>query len=112
MYQVATGSLSAGEIAAPLRGVLNRQRNIFGLHLFRLFGLADLVVCPPDLFGRISKSHPDFHSVGISVSDVQPGRTADYGLRSLRLLTGSGAAGSITALKGELYGNKRQYSLE
>lgn len=27
MYQVATGSLSAGEIAAPLRGVLSRQRN-------------------------------------------------------------------------------------
>jgi NADH dehydrogenase len=27
MYQVATGSLSPGEIAAPLRGVLSRQRN-------------------------------------------------------------------------------------
>lgn len=27
MYQVATGSLSAGEIAAPLRGVLSRQKN-------------------------------------------------------------------------------------
>lgn len=27
MYQVATGSLSPGEIAAPLRGVLGRQRN-------------------------------------------------------------------------------------
>ncbi|MGH9355808.1 MAG: NAD(P)/FAD-dependent oxidoreductase [Terriglobia bacterium] len=27
MYQVATGSLSPGEIAAPLRGVLKRQRN-------------------------------------------------------------------------------------
>ncbi|MDE3180019.1 MAG: NAD(P)/FAD-dependent oxidoreductase [Acidobacteriota bacterium] len=27
MYQVATGSLSAGEIAAPLRSVLNRQKN-------------------------------------------------------------------------------------
>ncbi len=27
MYQVATGSLSAGEIAAPLRGVLGRQKN-------------------------------------------------------------------------------------
>jgi NADH dehydrogenase len=27
LYQVATGSLSAGEIAAPLRGVLSRQRN-------------------------------------------------------------------------------------
>jgi NADH dehydrogenase len=25
LYQVATGSLSAGEIAAPLRGVLSRQ---------------------------------------------------------------------------------------
>ena len=27
LYQVATGSLSAGEIASPLRGVLNRQKN-------------------------------------------------------------------------------------
>ena len=27
LYQVATGSLSAGEIAAPIRGVLGRQRN-------------------------------------------------------------------------------------
>lgn len=28
LYQVATGSLSPGEIAYPLRGVLNRQKNI------------------------------------------------------------------------------------
>ncbi len=28
LYQVATGSLSAGEIAAPLRGVLSRQKNV------------------------------------------------------------------------------------
>jgi NADH dehydrogenase len=28
LYQVATGSLSPGEIAAPLRGVLSRQKNI------------------------------------------------------------------------------------
>jgi NADH dehydrogenase len=27
LYQVATGSLSPGEIAAPLRGVLQHQRN-------------------------------------------------------------------------------------
>ena len=27
LYQVATGSLSDGEVAAPLRGVLGRQRN-------------------------------------------------------------------------------------
>src|SRR5580704_10032241 len=27
LYQVATGSLSAGEIAAPLRGVLSSQKN-------------------------------------------------------------------------------------
>ena len=27
MYQVATGSLSPGEIAAPLRSILNRQQN-------------------------------------------------------------------------------------
>jgi NADH dehydrogenase len=27
LYQVATGSLSPGEVAAPLRGVLSRQRN-------------------------------------------------------------------------------------
>src|SRR5579864_8654139 len=27
MYQVATGSLSPGEIAAPLRAVLSRQKN-------------------------------------------------------------------------------------
>ena len=28
MYQVATGSLSPGEIAAPLRGVLRHQKNV------------------------------------------------------------------------------------
>src|ERR1700741_998014 len=28
LYQVATGSLSPGEIASPLRGLLNRQKNI------------------------------------------------------------------------------------
>src|SRR5579862_4806190 len=28
MYQVATGSLSPGEIAAPLRSVLSRQKNV------------------------------------------------------------------------------------
>jgi NADH dehydrogenase len=27
LYQVATGSLSPGEIAAPLHGVLGRQKN-------------------------------------------------------------------------------------
>src|SRR3989442_13601089 len=27
LYQVATGSLSPGEIAAPLRGVLSRRKN-------------------------------------------------------------------------------------
>src|SRR3954466_12462512 len=27
LYQVATGSLSPGEVAAPLRGILGRQRN-------------------------------------------------------------------------------------
>ena len=27
LYQVATGSLSAGEVASPLRGVLGRQKN-------------------------------------------------------------------------------------
>ena len=27
LYQVATGSLSAGEIAAPIRGILGRQKN-------------------------------------------------------------------------------------
>ena len=27
LYQVATGSLSPGEIASPLRGILKRQRN-------------------------------------------------------------------------------------
>src|SRR5712675_581225 len=27
LYQVATGSLSPGEVAAPLRGVLSRQKN-------------------------------------------------------------------------------------
>src|ERR1700746_1096947 len=31
LYQVATGSLSPGEIAAPLRSVLSRQRNARGL---------------------------------------------------------------------------------
>jgi NADH dehydrogenase len=27
LYQVATGSLSAGEIASPLRGILSRKKN-------------------------------------------------------------------------------------
>src|SRR3954462_12637183 len=27
LYQVATGSLSAGQVASPLRGVLSRQKN-------------------------------------------------------------------------------------
>src|SRR6201993_2632766 len=27
LYQVATGSLSAGEIAAPIRGILGHQKN-------------------------------------------------------------------------------------
>ncbi len=27
LYQVATGALSPGEIAAPIRGILNRQKN-------------------------------------------------------------------------------------
>src|SRR5213594_3615590 len=27
LYQVATGSLAPGEVAAPLRGVLSRQKN-------------------------------------------------------------------------------------
>jgi len=27
LYQVATGSMSPGEIAAPIRGVLSRQKN-------------------------------------------------------------------------------------
>ena len=31
LYQVATGSLSPGEIAAPIRGVLNKQKNTFVL---------------------------------------------------------------------------------
>src|ERR1700758_5456773 len=30
LYQVATGSLEAGEVAAPLRGVLSRQKNTRG----------------------------------------------------------------------------------
>jgi len=30
MYQVATGSLSPGEIAAPLRGILSRQKKCAG----------------------------------------------------------------------------------
>src|SRR5215831_17494587 len=28
LYQVATGSLSPGDICAPLRGILSRQRNV------------------------------------------------------------------------------------
>lgn len=28
LYQVATGSLSTGEVAYPLRGVLHRQKNL------------------------------------------------------------------------------------
>src|ERR1700726_3865979 len=31
LYQVATGSLSPGEICAPLRGVLNKQKNALEL---------------------------------------------------------------------------------
>ena len=36
LYQVATGSLSAGEIAAPLRSVLSHQKNTRVLRIGRL----------------------------------------------------------------------------
>src|SRR6202035_2316489 len=42
MYQVATGSLSPGEIAAPLRGVLSKQKNVRVL-------LGDAVDVDPDI---------------------------------------------------------------
>src|SRR6202171_2961415 len=38
LYQVATGSLSPGEISAPLRGVLSQQKNT----LFLLGNLLDI----------------------------------------------------------------------
>src|SRR6516165_12697843 len=41
MYQVATGSLSPGEIAAPLRSVLRKQKNVEVL-------LGDVVDVNPD----------------------------------------------------------------
>src|SRR5215467_5172560 len=54
LYQVATGALSAGEIAAPLRGVLGRQKNT------RV------------LLGAVTDIDPDSKQVFLEDGDVLP----------------------------------------
>src|ERR1700682_157796 len=53
LYQVATGSLSPGEIAAPLRGVLSRQKNARVL-------LGEAVDIDPDAKRVILRDGADF----------------------------------------------------
>src|SRR6202049_1446404 len=53
LYQVATGSLSPGEIAAPLRGVLSRQKNTRVL-------LGEAVDIDPDAKRVILRDGADF----------------------------------------------------
>ena len=64
MYQIATGSLSPGEIAAPLRGVLSRQKNT------------------QVLLGEVSDIDPDAKKI-----QLLDGATFDYD--SLIVATGS-----------------------
>jgi NADH dehydrogenase len=64
MYQIATGSLSPGEIAAPLRGVLSRQKNT------------------QVLLGEVSDIDPDAKNI-----HLLDGATFDYD--SLIVATGS-----------------------
>src|SRR2546421_486372 len=68
-------------------------RQYFWRAYLRVARLAHLAFCPLDVHRRIPKPRAGFHSVGIRVSYVQPGRTADHGHRSYRLGDESGSAG-------------------
>ena len=75
LYQVATGSLSAGEIAAPLRSCLWRA-------FVRTAGLAHMGVHPSDVYSPVPEPHSGFNPVGNPRSDLQSRGTADYRGRS------------------------------
>src|SRR6201992_1020602 len=61
MYQVATGSLSPGEIAAPLRGVLSKQKNAQVL-------LGEAVDIEPDAKRVILRDGASFESDSLIVA--------------------------------------------
>ena len=70
MYQVATGSLSPGEIAAPLRGVLSRQKNTQVL-------LGEAVDIDPDAKRVILRDGADFEYDSLIVATGS--KTSYYG---------------------------------
>ncbi|HWH13836.1 MAG TPA: NAD(P)/FAD-dependent oxidoreductase, partial [Miltoncostaeaceae bacterium] len=70
LYQVATGALSPGEIASPLRGVLKRQRN------------ATVVLAEVTGFDLVRRR--------VHVRGVGGGRRADIGYDSLIVAAGAG----------------------
>src|ERR1700745_1908657 len=60
VYQVATGALSPGEIASPLRAIFSRDRNV------RV------------LLGDVTGFDLDAHQVVVDLPDGERGRTIDY----------------------------------
>jgi len=75
MYQIATGSLSPGEIAAPLRGVLSRQKNTQVL-------LGDAVDVDPDAKRVILRDGGSFEYDSLIVATGS--QTSYYGNDSWR----------------------------
>src|SRR5579862_1029348 len=75
MYQVATGSLSPGEIAAPLRGVLSRQKNTQVL-------LGEAVDIDPDAKRVILRDGANFEYDSLIVATGS--KTSYYGKDSWR----------------------------
>jgi NADH dehydrogenase len=75
MYQVATGSLSPGEIAAPLRGVLSRQKNTQVL-------LGDAIEVDPDAKRVILRDGASFEYDSLIVATGS--QTSYYGNDSWR----------------------------
>jgi NADH:ubiquinone reductase (H+-translocating) len=75
LYQVATGSLSPGEIAAPLRGVLSRQKNARVL-------LGEAVDVDPDVRGVILRDGDTFEYDSLIVATGS--QTSYYGNDSWR----------------------------
>jgi len=70
LYQVATGSLSPGEIAAPLRGALSRQKNAQVL-------LGEAVDIDPDAKRVILRDGADFRYDSLIVATGS--QTSYYG---------------------------------
>ena len=68
LYQVATGSLSPGEIAAPIRGVLSRQKNVKVL-------LGEAVDIDPDAKQLIMR---DGAQIGYDMLIVATGSQSSY----------------------------------